>query len=111
MGTEQWISAAGSVIFLALAALVTLRGARNAMAVPLTYLCIAFFAYDTLEVVRHFTDDPVWDWLDAGSAALVAPPTLWLVSAFVGMRRALRVPLLVAAVYFFTLAALCAAPV
>jgi signal transduction histidine kinase len=109
MGSEQWISAASAMSFLALGALALLRG-RSPLAVPLAFLCVAFFAYNTLEVVGHFADDPIWDWLDGAAAALVAPPTLWLVTAFVGLGRALRIPLAIASAYFVGIALLCVSP-
>lgn len=103
----DWLSATSGVLFLAMGALASLRGARNALARPLALLSIVFFAYDTLEVVRQLADDPLWGWLDRAAASLVAPPTLWLVAAFVGERRRLAVPLWIAAAYFFGLAAVC----
>ncbi|AKF05030.1 Flagellar sensor histidine kinase FleS [Sandaracinus amylolyticus] len=107
MGLEQWVSSAAGALFLALGVLCLVRGARSPLAPPLAFLCITLFVYDVLEVARNFTDDPVWDFLDAGAAALVAPPTLYLVAAFVGKRRALRVPLVVATTYFVGLALVC----
>lgn len=109
MESEQWISAAAAVLYLALGALAVLRGGRSPLAAPLALLCVSFFAYDTLEVVRTVTDDPIWDALDRAAAALVAPPTLLLVATFVGMRRALRVPLAIASAYFVALAGACVA--
>lgn len=108
-GPEQWVSGAVAVLFLALGTLVLLRGARP-LAAPLGFLCVAFFVYDTLEVVRHFAEEPVWDYLDAASAALVAPPTLHLIAAFVGKQRALRVPLALATAYFVGLSLFCLSP-
>jgi signal transduction histidine kinase len=111
MGTEQWISASGAAIFLALGALALFRGGKSPLAVPLAWLSVAFFTYETLEVVRHFARDPVWNWLDGAAAPLVAPATLWLVASFVGRRRELRVPLIAATAYFALLALACVAPV
>lgn len=108
MRADDWLSAVSGALFLAMGALASLRGARNPLAVPLAFLSIAFFAYDTLEVIRQLTAEPLWDWLDRASAALVAPPTLWLVAAFVGERRRLAVPLWIATIYFVALAAACA---
>src|SRR5262245_22724779 len=110
MGTEQWVSASGGAIFLALGVLAVMRGGKSPLGIPLAYLCVAFFAYNTLEVVRHFAHDPVWNWLDGAAASLVAPPTLWLVASFVGRRRELRVPLLAATAYFVGIALLCLVP-
>ncbi|WP_236607309.1 ATP-binding protein [Sandaracinus amylolyticus] len=111
MGLEQWVSSAAGALFLALGVLCLVRGARSPLAPPLAFLCITLFVYDVLEVARNFTDDPVWDFLDAAAAALVAPPTLYLVAAFVGKRRALRVPLVVATAYFVGLALFCIAAI
>jgi signal transduction histidine kinase len=88
--------------------LASLRGTRNPLALPLALLSMAFFAYDTLEVIRQLADDPEWDWLDRAAAALVGPPTLWLVAAFVGESRRLRAPLVLATVYFVGLSVVCA---
>lgn len=109
VGPEQWVSGAVAVLFLALGTLVLLRGARP-LAAPLGFLCVAFFVYDTLELVRHFADEPIWDYLDAAAAALVAPPTLHLIAAFVGEQRSLRIPLTIATAYFVGLALFCASP-
>lgn len=110
-GIEQWVSGSAAVLFLALGVLALARGARNPLGAPLASLCFAFFAYDTLEVVRAFAPDPIWDWLDGAAAAAVAPPTLWLVATFVGMRRVLRVPLSIGSAYFAGIALLCVSPV
>src|SRR5687768_9002875 len=110
MGAEQWVSSAAAVLFLALAVLSLVRGARSPLAPPLAFLCIAFFVYDTIEVVRHFADEPLWDWLDGAAAPLVAPPTLHLVAAFVGRGRSLRIALGIATAYFVGLALLCLTP-
>ena len=108
MHADDWLSAISAALFLAMGALASTRGARNPLALPLALLSVAFFAYDTLEVVRRLADDPMWAWLDRAAAALVAPPTLWLVATFVGLRRKLVVPLAIATVYFVALAAACA---
>ncbi len=108
MRADDWLSAVSGALFLAMGALASLRGSRNPLALPLAFLSIAFFAYDTLEVVRQLADDPVWDWLDRAAAALVAPPTLWLVAAFAGERRRLAIPLWIATLYFVALASVCA---
>lgn len=107
MGLEQWVSSTAAVLFLALGALALARGARSPLAPPLAWLCVAFFAYETIEVVRAFTDVRIWDHLDGAAAALVAPPTLYLVAAFVGLRRALRTALRIVSGYFVGLAILC----
>ena len=110
-GIEQWISSAAAILFLALGALALTRGAQSPLAPPLAFLCVAFFVYDTLEVVRHFTVEPVFHWLDGAAAAMVGPPTLWLVATFVGMGRALRIPLALATVYFTGVALVCLSPI
>lgn len=110
IGAEQWVSGAACVLFLALGALALVRGARSPLAPPVVFLCLAFFAYDLCELVRHFADEPIWDWLDGAAAAMVAPPTLWLVATFVGMRRVLRIPLLIATGWFVAIALACISP-
>ncbi len=105
----DWLSAISGALFLAMGVLASLRGTRNPLARPLAFLSVAFFAYDTLEVVRKINgDDLTSRYLDRAAAALVAPPTLWLVATFVGESRRLRVPLVVTTVYFVALATACA---
>ncbi len=111
MGLEQWISSTAAALFLALGVLVLARGARNSLSSPFAFLCIAIFAYDTVEVVRHFAAEPFWDWLDGALAALIAPPALHLIAAFVGKSRVLRVALHVATSYFVLLALACLFPI
>lgn len=111
MDADDWISAGAAVLYLALGALLAFRGAKSPIGPPLAMLCVAFFAYDTLEVVRQLAGDPMWDWLNRAAAALVAPPTLFLVATFTGQRRALSVPLAIASAYFVVLALVCAAAV
>ncbi|MDQ3031137.1 MAG: HAMP domain-containing histidine kinase [Myxococcota bacterium] len=111
MGAEQWVSGAAGGLFLALGVLSLVRGARSPLSPPLAVLCIAFFVYETIEVVRHFGDEPFWDWLDGAAAPLVAPPTLYLVAAFVGRGRSLRIALRIATAYFVGIALLCLAPI
>jgi two-component system sensor histidine kinase HydH len=110
MGLEWWVNGAAAVLFLALGVLSLARGARSPLAPPLAWLSIAFFAYDTIEIVRHLSDAPIWDWLDGAAAAMVAPPTLHLVATFVGRRRALRIPLGVGSVWFGGIALACLSP-
>jgi signal transduction histidine kinase len=111
MGLEQWISSTAAVLFLALGVLVLVRGARSSLSPPFAFLCIAIFAYDTVEVIRHFAAEPLWDWLDGAMAALIAPPALYLIAAFVGKSRVLRVTLQVATAYFVLLALACLLPI
>lgn len=111
IGAEQWISGAACVLFLALGALALARGQKSPLAPPLVFLCLAFFVYDLLELVRHFADGAIWDWLDGAAAAMVGPPTLWLVATFVGMRRALRIPLALATAWFAGIALACVSPI
>lgn len=108
MRSDDWLSAISAALFLAMGALASTRGSRSPLALPLAFLSVAFFAYDTLEVVRQLSTDPTWDWLDRSAAALVAPPTLYLVAAFVGLERRLRIPLALATAYFVALSAACA---
>ncbi len=107
MGQGDWLSAASDALFLAIGSLALVRGARSPLAPPLALLCVAFFAYETAEVVRQFAHDATWDWLHRAAAALVGPPTLWLVATFARMRRRLAVPLWLASSYFVVLASLC----
>lgn len=104
MGAEQWVSSAAGALFLALGVLSLVRGARSPLGPPLAVLCVAFFVYETIEVVRHFAEEPFWNWLDGAAAPLVAPPTLYLVAAFVGRSRSLRIALWIATAYFVGLA-------
>lgn len=108
MRLDDWLSAISAALFLAMGLLASARGGKSPLAPPLAMLSAAFFAYDTLEVVRHLAHDTTWDLLDRAAAPLVAPPTLWLVATFVGMRRRLAVPLALATIYFVGLSLWCA---
>ncbi len=111
MGLEQWISAAAAAFFVALGALAVARADRSPLAPPMAVLAAVLFAYTALEVVDHFTDAPLFHWLDGAAASLVGPAALHLVGAFLGERRRLRVALGVATLYFVGLAIACVLPI
>ncbi len=89
-----------AVAFLAIALLAAMRRANYRLAIHLSLMCVGLFAYHGLDALGSLTQQPHWDWLASAVAALTAIPTLDLMVAFVGMRRKLRWPLRLFALFF-----------
>lgn len=94
-----------AAVYLALALLAGTRGRRNAMAAQLGLMCSLLFVYNVLDATEVLTGNVEWDWLAYAAAALLAIPTLNLVTTFVGAHRRTLWPRRVFAAYFVFLAA------
>lgn len=98
---------------LALAMLALSRVSKSPLALPLALLCLDIFAMNGADVANSviWAQGPqlrTWVWADAVAASLLTPLALALVLAFVGRRRAWRVPMAIFWVYFGGIAAFCA---
>jgi two-component system sensor histidine kinase HydH len=90
-----------AVAFLTIALVAATRRANYPLAIHLSLMCVGLFAYHGLDALGSITAQPHWDWLSYAVVALTAIPTLDLLVAFVGMRRKLRWPLRLFAIFFF----------
>ncbi|HJL16500.1 MAG TPA: ATP-binding protein [Sandaracinaceae bacterium LLY-WYZ-13_1] len=110
MSLEQILSLAAGGAFLGLAALAAARGKRSTLALPTALLCVAMFAYSSLETLGELTDEAFWEWLESSAAAMAAPLLLHLTLTFLGARRSERAWLVGAYLYFGGVAASCLLP-
>lgn len=111
MHLDLWLSATSAAVFLTIGVLVSARGRDSALARPLSALSACLFLYHIIEIVRVFSDRPLWDSADAAVGAACGPPTLLLSARFMGQSRSLRIYLRSAYLYFGGIAALSLAPV
>lgn len=101
---------AASVAFLAIAITAVLRRGHTPLAIHVSLMSVALFAYTSLDAVAVLTGDERWDCPSYAFAALLAIPTFDLAVGFVGMRRRLRWARRALAGYFVILALATLAP-
>ncbi|HEY3452003.1 MAG TPA: ATP-binding protein [Myxococcales bacterium] len=110
---RDWVTLASCAGQLALATLALARISKSPLALPLALLCLDLFAMNGSDVANAVTlargpQQRDWVWADSIAASLLLPAALYLVLAFVGKRRAWRVPMGVAWAYYGGIAAFCA---
>jgi len=105
------VSAISAAVFLAVGVLAALRAKTAPLAPPLSRMTASLFAYETFEVLKHLTGRVELSYLESGAAALVAPTCVALVVQFLGQWRRLRPLIVVGAIYFSLIAAVCFAAV
>ncbi|MGC4120735.1 MAG: ATP-binding protein [Myxococcales bacterium] len=110
---RDYVTLASCVGQLALATLALTRVSKSPLALPLALLCLDLFAMNGADVANSVTraQGPQlreWVWADSIAASLLSPATLYLLLAFVGKRRAWRLPMALAFAYYGGIAAFCA---
>lgn len=98
---------------LALALHALTRVHKSPLALPLSLVCLDIFAMNGADLafsVREAlgTTDREWVWVDAVGASLLTPLALHMVLSFVGKRRAWRLPMAAAWLFYGGLALFCA---
>jgi two-component system, NtrC family, sensor histidine kinase HydH len=104
MTAEQIFTLSACVVFLGLAAIAAVRGAKNPLALPLAMLCVDMFAYNSLQFLGTLTRSQEWEWVESAAAALAAPLLTHLALVFLGQRREHRIALGATYAYFCLLA-------
>jgi two-component system response regulator AtoC len=113
LSLRDWVTLVSCAGQLALATLALTRLSRSPLALPLALLCLDVFAMNGADVANAFLwaqgpQQREWVWADAVAASLLTPLAFYLVLAFVGKRRAWRIPMAAAWLYYGGIAAFCA---
>ncbi|MFK7984570.1 MAG: nitrogen regulation protein NR(II) [Sandaracinaceae bacterium] len=110
MGADLYVVLIAGTAYFALAGLCFVRARRSPLALPMGLLSVVLSLYTSAEFLSNLARHPRWEWAEAASAAMAAPLLFHLMLAFVGARRAHRVALRVAYVYFGLIALSSLAP-
>lgn len=96
-----------ALVYLGLAVVAVFSRNRGPLTPTFGRTTAALFAYETFELLKQTTDNPVFDDLECAAASLVAPTTAALVITFIGAWRSLRWLVIAGASYFSLLSLLC----
>lgn len=111
MNVDALSSGLACIAFLALAALAVVRARRDPLASRFAALCVVLFTYNVLQLLKHLSHQPLWDWLQNAAASMCPAVFYHFTMAFLGQRRTRRLSITLFYVYFAFIAAGSLAPV